>query len=260
MARTYVEFPAPRPKVGGLYPVATVVDVDDLHILMGVQAESRLCTPAREWEHKCPIEFPGDCAHADDPARQKKIADAFFLMTGDPFTVYDMIECRDKADYSDEVRASLALKEQAAVERHVIHAIDHLSVAPDPDHIPKNIVEAVAFAEESVANDYAAQGLIHMSPVGATLAVAAQVVFPSIDGGLATALGTPVVAGAGYTRIKSTEVFATGQVVLYRGPVLVQNVPSMQNGAVCEPPRSLAERTVVPLVECGIVKYTITTP
>jgi hypothetical protein len=258
MARTYVEFPAPKPKVGGLYPVATVIDVDDLHILMGVQAETRACEPAREWEHKCPIEFPGGCAHVDDPNRQKKVADAFFSMYGDPFTIYDMIDCKDKADYTAEVTASLALKEQTAVEHHVVHVLDHLSIPGDK--VPTDIVEAIALAEEAIALNYAGQGLIHMNPVTATVAVAAQVVFPSIDGNLATAFGTPVVAGAGYTRLKNGEVLTSGQVVLYRGPVITQNVPGMQNGAECAPPRSLAERTFVPLAECAVQKFTITSP
>jgi hypothetical protein len=258
MARAYVELPAPQPKIGGLYSVATVVDVDDPHILMGAHAQTDACEPAKEWEHKCPIEFPGQCSIADDPNRQKKVGHGFDTIEGDPFTVYDMIECRDKADYTAEVRASLALKEQKAVERHVMHVLNHLS---EPDALsPTSIVEAIAVAEDYLARNYEGLGLIHLTPGTAVAAVAAEAVFVGLNGGLATALGTPVVAGAGYTSAKPSEVFASGQIVLYRGPVIAQNVPGTQNGAECAPPRALAERTFVPLVECGVVKITITSP
>lgn len=258
MARAYVELPAPKPKVGGLFPVATVIDVDDPHILMGAQAQTTACEPAKEWEHKCPIEFPGACSLADDPNRQKKVGHGYMTIVGDPFTIYDMIECKDKADYSAEVRAGLALKEQKAVAAHVMHVLNHLS-APD-SMSPASVVEAVAVAEDWLARNYEGQGLIHMNAGLAVAAVAAEAVFVGLDGLLATALGTPVVADAGYHSAAPNEVFASGQIVLYRGDVLVQNVPGMQNGAECAPPRSLAERTYVPLVECGVVKITITSP
>lgn len=258
MARAYVDLPAPQPKIGGLFSVATVIDVDDPHILMGAQAETTACEPANLWDHVCPVLFPGSCGAANPAGYTKKAAHGFEVVTGDPFTVYDSIDCKDKADYTDEVRAGLILKEQKAVETHMLAL---LNAAPSGG-TPPNVMKAVAAAEDWLANMYEGLGVIHMGPHEAILAAAAQVVAPGLDGSLATVLGTPVVVGAGYAVTGSEMVYASGQVVLYRGPILAQNVPGMQGptAADCHPPRALAERTYVPLIECGAVKFTVTAP
>lgn len=258
MARAYVDLPAPERRVGGLFSVASVIDVDDPHILMGAQAQTTVCEPARLWEHVCPILFPGSCGKADPAGYKKKAAHGFELVTGDPITVYDSIECKDKADYSAEVREGLALKEQKAVETHIRALLD----ASPSGGTPKDIVEAVALAEEWLAMNYEGRGIIHMGTHEGILAAAAQVIAPALDGSLATILGTPVAVGAGYAVTGSDVVYASGQMVLYRGSVLVQNVPGMQGptAADCTPPRALAERTYVPLIECGAAKFTVTAP
>jgi hypothetical protein len=258
IARAYVDLPAPQPRLGGLFSVATVIDVDDPHILMGAQGQTTACDAAALWDHVCPVLFPGSCGKPDPAGYKKKVAHGIDVVTGDPITVYDSIDCRDKADYSAEVRAGLALKEQKAVETHVRALLD---AAPSKG-TPATIAEAVAEAEEWLATNYEGLGVIHMGPHEAVLAAAAQVIAPALDGSLATVLGTPVAAGAGYAATGSDVVYASGQMVLYRGAVFVQNVPGVQGptAADCSPPRSLAERTYVPLIECGAAKFTITAP
>jgi hypothetical protein len=258
MARAYVDLPAPRPRLGGLFSVASVIDADDPHILMGAQAMTTACEEANLWDHVCPILFPGSCGKANPANYKKKAAHGFEVVTGDPITVYDSIVCRDKADYSADVRAGLALKEQKAVEKHLRALLD----AAPSGGTPKDIVAAVGAAEAWLAANYEGVGVIHMGPQEAILAAAAQVIAPALDGSLATVLGTPVAAGAGYSVAGSDVVYASGQVVLYRGPVFVQNVPSVQGPtpADCAPPRALAERTYVPLIECGAAKFTVTAP
>jgi hypothetical protein len=259
VARAYVDLPAPEHKVGGLFSVATVIDVTDPHILMGAQALTTACEPASIWEHVCPILFPATCAGASNPSGYaKKVAHGLEVVTGDPFTVYDSIDCKDKADYTDEVRAGLALKEQKAVEKHMLALLN----AATSGGTPGNITEAVAQAEEWLGDNYEGLGVIHMGLKEAVHAAAAEVIAPALDGSLATVLGTPVVAGSGYKTAGSGVIFASGQIVLYRGPVMAQQVPGVQGPtkADCHPARALAERTYVPLIECGAAKFTITKP
>lgn len=257
MARAYVDLPAPQHKIGGLFSVASVIDVTDPHILLGAQAQTDACEPAGEWEHKCPIEYPGSCGVADSATRQKKATHGFSLVTGDPFTVYDSIDCKDKADYSAEVRAGLALKEQKAVEKHVAELLSTFPKKADAASIAAGIGEAEAW----LAENYEGLGIIHLSPYLAVMAAAAEVVAPGLDGSMATVLGTPVAVGAGYSSTATRkDIYASGQMLLYRGPVHEHTVPGMQNGTVCAPPRALAERTYVPLIECGAAKFTITAP
>jgi hypothetical protein len=263
-ARSYVEVPAPAPKVGGLYAVARVIDSADPHDLLGAEYETDACTPAQHWSAgNCGYGYPATpCNPTPNPAATNKTFHGTTLVTGDPFTVYDGIDCNlmgAPADhYEGRVRDGLALKEPKQVEAHVaglLLALDATSTAAT------SIADAVAQAEGWLAANYEGQGVIHMSRVTAALACAADVVAVGIDGTLATCQGTPIANGAGYGSVLAVgAVIASGQVTIIRGPVDVRSTPGQNVGAACEPPRALAERTFVPLIECGASRYTYTAP
>jgi hypothetical protein len=258
-ARNYVEVAAPAPKVGGLFAVANVIDSTDPHDLLGAEYQTDACTPAEHWSAgNCGYGYPATpCNPTPAVAATLKDFHGLTLVTGDPFTIYDGIDCELLGGPSDyyrgRVEASLRLKEQKAAEQHVAG----LLLASTNSLSAGDIVEAVAEAEAWLADNYAGQGVIHMNRKSATLACAAQVVGAGLDGRLATCQGTPVANGAGYGSLVG-KVVASGQVTLLRGPITVTNAPGMNVGVECSPPRALAERTYVPLIECGAAIATIT--
>lgn len=258
-ARNWVEVPAPAPKVGGLFAVANVIDSADPHDLLGAEYQTDACGFAEHWSAgNCGYGYPATaCNPNPDPAATLKDFHGLTLVTGDPFTVYDGIDCElvgaPDDHYKGRVEASLRLKEQKAAEQHVAG----LLLATTTTESAADIVAAVAEAEAWLADNYAGIGVIHMSRRAATLACAADVVSPGIDGRLATCQGTPVANGAGYGALDGV-VIASGQVTLIRGPITTASAPGMNSGEECAPPRALAERTYVPLIECGAIKVTVT--
>ena len=243
-ARRYVEVPAPAPKVGGLFPVARVIDSTDPHDLLGAEYQTDACTAAEHWSAgNCGYGYPETaCNPNPNPVATLKDFHGLSLVTGDPFTVYDGIDCNlvgaPDDHYLSRVEASLRLKEQVAVEKH----IGALLAATTSTASTDGIVDAIAMAEQWLDQNYAGLGVIHMSRYLAVAACAVQIIAPGIDGTLSTCQGTPIANGAGYAALTST-IIASGQVTLLRGPVEARVAPGMVNGTACEPPRALAERT-----------------
>ncbi len=260
-ARQYVEVPAPAPRRGGLFAVANVIDVDEPHVFLGAEYETDACTPAGLWNGNCGTGFPATPCNPDGSPMVKDFHGTS-LVVGDPFTVYDGIDCElpgAPADhYESRVRAGLALKEQKAVERWVETLIVDMAVdlAPGNGALPG---EAIGLLEGWLAENYEGAGLIHMSRVAAVWGCHHQVIGAGLDGTLATCQGTPVANGAGYVDADNYAA-ATGQITLLRGPVMVRSAPSMNVGLECVPPRVIAERTYVPLIECGAAKVKVAKP
>jgi hypothetical protein len=260
-ARRYVEVPAPAPKVGGLYAVARVIDSSDPHELLGAEYQTDACTAAEHWSAgNCGYGYPATpCNPTPNPAATLKSFHQLTVVTGDPFTVYDGIDCNllggPTDHYESRVRDALALKEQKAVEKHLSGLLAALDATATND---TSIAGVIALAEGWLADNYEGQGLLHMSRTTAALAYAAQALVANLDGTLMTPQGTPVANGAGYqTVLTKGMVIASGQVTIIRGPVDVRTAPGQNVGALCEPPRALAERTFVPLIECGASRYAV---
>lgn len=257
-ARNYVEVPAPDRKIGGALDVVRVVDATDAHSLLGAEYQTDACFSADLWLGNCG-NFPTvDCATGVTPAAEVKDFHGLSTVVGDPFTLYTGVECPSPGIPLDSYRAraegALSLKESRGVEERLTTLLAAWPNAPALG--PDRIAEAVASLEGWLEQNYAGRGLILMSRYVATLAGAAQVVAPSLDGRLATVVGTPVVLGVG----DNTTLFASGQITLLRGQVIVNAVSEMNAGDTCYPARTLAERTYVPLIECGVAKATIGTP
>jgi hypothetical protein len=256
-ARRYIEVPAPAPKVGGLFAVARVIDTTDPHDLLGAEYQTDSCLPAQHWSAgNCGYGYPESLCNPDpDPvATLKTLRGIGTLVTGDPFTVYDGIECEPIGYASEELaakaKASLLLKEAVQVEKHIEALIMAMDTDITPSGTPVDIVAAVGLLEEWLDVNYAGLGMMHMARKYATWAINANVVGAGLDGTLATIQGTPVANAAGYAPTDQI-IGATGQITLLRGPVMVNYAPPVVNGLTCEPPRVVAERTFVPLIECG---------
>jgi hypothetical protein len=248
-ARAYVTVPAPEARLGGLFPTARVIDVSG-HELLGAEYQTDACTPAEHWSAgNCGYGYPATPCNPDGTPTLKTFH-GLTDVTGDPFTIYDGIDCNllGTDDLGGRVRAALSLKEAKAVETHVLTL---LQAAGGAATSAADIVAQIAAAEDWLAENYEGQGVIHMSRGTAALACAAQAVSPGLDGTLATCQGTPIANGAGYSALGDS-VVASGQITLLRGPVEFREAPQMDNGdGTCSPPRSLAERTYVALIECG---------
>lgn len=258
-ARNYVEVAAPAPKVGGLFTAATVIDSTDPHDLLGAEYQTDACTFAEHWSAgNCGYGFPPTpCNPTPNRGPTLKEFRGLDLVTGDPFTIYDGIDCElvgaPSDHYRGRVEASLRLKEQKAAEEHVAGLLLALATTESA----ADVVEAIAEAEAWLAENYAGLGVIHMDR--RTAALAGDALEVGLDGRLSTRQGTPIANGAGYKALGGA-VVASGQVTLLRGPITATTAPGMNVGTECTPPRVLAERTYVPLIECGAIKVTVTTP
>lgn len=253
-ARAWVEVGLPAPKPNGLLDVVSVVDVDDPHLLLGAEYQTDACFGLDVWLSNCQTAnaVATKCRTADGgPTKTFRGLD---VVTGDPFTLYDGIECGSLADLDDleaRVRASLALKESPGVENYLSSYFATLT--PDHEVFAVNIVEAVAGVEEFLEANYGGVGVVLMPRAMAVLAIANDAVYR--DGGrLFTAVGTPVALGVGaaYT------IYGSGQITVLRGPVMVNRAMEQHylndlGDPACAPARVLAERTFVPLIECGVV-------
>lgn len=258
-ARMYVDLPTPERKTGGVLDAVHVIDVTG-HALLGAEAQTDACNTLNEWLSNCSTIYPPGC-EGGAPVVDVKDFDNLDLVSGDPFALYNGVRCLKPAQRVDEyearAKASLELKESRGVERYLTLLFDGLAEAEsEPVYAATDVVDAVAHLEQYLDDNYGGKGFIEMSRHTAVYACAAQIIGAGLDGRMATCGGTPVILGIG----DETTMFATGQIVLLRGPISVYSAGEMvlADGS-CAPARTLAERSYVPLIECAITKATFTT-
>lgn len=156
--------------------------------------------------------------------------------TGSPFTVYGHFRCSpvgwSVSEAQDKANADLLQSEEFTVERAFwegslgnvpnlagnVNGYGPLVLDPAGD-----ITEAVASLETYLGEVHHALGIIHMSRAAAVLALADKVI-ENKSGRLFTLLGTPVVAGSGYTGKGPGDeapefMYATGPMFVYRSDV-----------------------------------------
>lgn len=251
-ARAYVDVAAPQKRAAGILESATVVDVSDPHALLGAEYQTNLCGLAGLWSDNCDM----------SPAEGKTFG-GVTVVEGDPITVYDAVECgpvgTPYAEFEQMARDGLAFKEGYAVEA----SLREWFLAEGDSVTTGTPVAAVAGLEAWLGENYSAQGLIHMGPTTGVRARSQHAVLG--EGAEAhTAMGTPVVLGYGYQAAgaSSFSAFASGRITLLRGPVMVNTVPISFDGTgdALNAMRVVAERTYVPLVECGAAKVVVTWP
>lgn len=118
-----------------------------------------------------------------------------------------------------QVRATLLAGEQWGVERAFWERLD--AEAGTAATTAADLSEAVAQAEQRIANVYGGTGTIHLSRLNASRLPAG--LLRANSGRLSTLLGTNVVAGGGYGEddldTAPVELFVTGNPVVIRGAV-----------------------------------------
>lgn len=244
VAPVAVDAPRVAPALGGLLPVADIVDSDDPHIGFGIEYQSWLCEDGG---------YTSGCvdAPAGTPVDAPKLFGGSHVVEGVPVIVYAGIECDlFGAPYLAQARDRLAGSEDRLVAAAFYRwaALGQWNAGTAPVVFPEtitadNIVEAIAALEQYAGEAYAGMPVLHMNRHMATLGVAAQVLFPGLDGSLTTGLGTPVAASAGYP---DGVIFVTGAVHLWRTAVNTYQAPNTATNTSM----ALAERTYVLSTDC----------
>jgi hypothetical protein len=209
---------------------------------------------------------PGLCYGAIEfaPGAEKEF-DSPNTVGGDPFAVYRGIECDlfQWESYEQRAKDSLALSETRGVEEgfriSVLEGDGLADLTPTPGTAIKP-VEAFGILEEYAGNTYSGKPLIHVGRYGATY-LGKSGVIKDQEGDMVTFQQTPVVNGSGYGRgtgVPATGrfwVWMTGQVGLWRGPVISNRVPDPRYNTA----RGIAERIYVAAADCFVVGVLVTT-
>lgn len=213
----------------GLFSVLTPRTSPDAHWQGGIEWETLTCEPAGG------IGDPSCVAEPGITGLPKEFEGSGTLGEASPFTVYGTYSCSPvghTVEYAQEraVEHLLAREEARAEQALWTGDLDNGGFAPGATAVSAStltIAQAVAALEGWIATNYGSLGVIHMTRETATLAIAADVV--TVKGnGLYTALGTPVVAGAGYDGSDpdgdapdagTTNIYATPALLGYRSDV-----------------------------------------
>jgi hypothetical protein len=209
-----VEAPAVVPHPFGLFSVAEPRLTTDEHWRLGVQWQSQGCIEDY-------ITY-GQCISGGETSLTSN--SACVVKQYEPFTVYayntDAIPGHSLAEHRDQTVQRLINGEQLAAERKLW--ADMIAGADGTiDASAYTPTYALAVAEQAIAEAYPGTGIIHMSRQAATVLWENLMVS---GGRMQTLIGTPVVVGAGYDNasgnpIATSDLFATGPVILYRGDV-----------------------------------------
>lgn len=261
--RNRVEVPSAAVAVGGLLAAARVIDVTDPHDLMGAEYETDACGAPHVWERWC-IPANVDCTPSPD---QLKVFDQEMLaVEGDPFALYAGIDCdlMPAAQQVARARARFDYTERAGVDSTVYSRLEALTGTDVVDlGGPFPLPQAIGLAEAYAASVYGGVATLVVPVEMVPCACDHGVITYGMDGHLVTCQGSlvaNVVTTADLTPPPaSTTVYVTGQITLLRGPVMTINAPP---GYDCNgdptPPRALAERLYVPLIECLVGKVEVT--
>lgn len=239
---------------GGVLAVANVQDVEG-HALLGAQYETMACADARTWEEFCTT--PGTWVNCEytPPEGGLKVFDQApsWVESLDPFAVYAGVECdfQRREESEERARRALAYGERREVDKAVITAIDSVAIEITTDPADPSLGQAIGAAELYIATAYGGVATL-LIPLN-WAAIAARDNFVMIDvltGRATTALGSNVAFFVPGTEDTEGRIYATGQITLLRGPINSFSTPDQICDGEVVPPRALAERIYVPLVEC----------
>ena len=227
----------------GLFDVAQIIESSDPHAMLGGDFLSLMCGVGDTWADYCATNDP---ATVNTPTLVENLSP--------PFAVNYAVRCSPVGSGVSEsdVAVALEMREQREVEIVVRDLLIANGSNAPAGGLPAAPTVALAALEDWLDQNYAAQGIIHMGTWVATHLMGANLLHRTATGGTETVAGTPVVVGAGYNRPGQAEnyMFASGRVILVRGPREVQSVPVDTIG-VLNDSLLLAHRSYVPLIECG---------
>lgn len=262
--RKRVEAIPGRPLPHGLLgSCADIIDVTDTHELLGVEWLGLGCAPVHVWNDPCvgADESPG--------APGDKEFDRPDPEAADPITVYAGAVCSTMGWSYAEARAhaeeSLELGEQGALEEGFMAGY-LASNATDltPAEGPLSIAQGVAVLEGCLAENYGGVGTIHVPAGAAALLGCCQLVERDpATATLTTLAGNCVVIGAGYSRANlgpgavpadpgTAWLYATGPLVIRRGPVNTIPDANQSVNLRTNDRRVLVERTYVVATTCSV--------
>jgi len=184
--------------------------------------------------------------------------DGTTTVEGKPFSVYHLFTCRTVGEWDTaqaRARKALELGEHIPVELGFQQLFLNTGTDVTPGGTAVDIVDGLAILEQSVAQSYTGQAVIHMSR-GAAIRLAARYAVYRIGDHLETCLGSLVVAGAGYDTSTGPSapaataewMFGTGAVVLRRGEPIV--VEPQLDSPYTNQFSTLAERQYTASIEC----------
>lgn len=229
-----VEGIARQPLPYGLFSVLTPRSSGDDHWQNGIQWETLGCAP---------VSGIGDpqCDPAVTTGLPKNLDNgAGDLGEATPFTVYGVYTCNPVGhtlDYAQQ-RATehLLAREEARVEQALWTGdLDNGGFAAGATEAGTgmSLARAVARIDEWLAVNYGSQGVIHMTREAALLGLS-ELALTVKGNSLVTALGTPVVAGAGYPgtgpagqapAVNTTYLYGTPALSGYRSEVFPAVTP-----------------------------------
>lgn len=217
-----VEGIARQPLPYGLFSVLVPRSTDDDHWQNGIQWETLGCVPVSGiGDPQCdPDTTTGLPKNLDVGAGE--------MGEATPFTVYGSYSCTPvghTVQYAqDRANEHLLAREEARVEQALWTGdLDNGGFADGAVQAATGLglARSIAALEQWLAQNYGSQGVIHMTREAALLGLSLLVL--TVKGNtLVTALGTPVVAGAGYPGTGPTGQTPTaGSTYLFATPALL---------------------------------------
>lgn len=262
--------PLPYGILGGC---TDIIDVDDVHELLGVEWMALGCCPVRDTDWCPPAESPGDESPGAPPA--KEFCSPVHEQAA-PVTVYAGVRCSTIGWSYEEavthVRAALELGEQQAVEA----AFWRYTLAPQaidltPPEGPVSIAQGVAALEGCLAESYGGVGTLHVPAGAAALLGCCNIAHLDGQDRLRTLAGNCIVVGSGYSSANTGPdglpappgtawLYVSGPVVVRRGQIDI--IPDRSGASIdrrLNDRRVLAERTYVPATTCTVCAVLVTT-
>lgn len=239
-----IDSPPITPRPYGLFSVAPPTNGSE-RWSFGVSFKPSVgCLTADTWQDACIQGGPGG----------DKVLTPFECdpITASPFMVYVLSQSGgiDQSLAGAQASGALEAAEEHAVEDHLWYEMSAAATDLGPAVDGRT---ALAVLEANLAVGYRGQGVIHLTPYGATMMVDYLVATPS---GLVTkACGTPVVVGSGYGDRSSPtlEAIATGGLFIRRGEVSELSAWDREVNDVY----ALAEREYLVAWDCIALKVSV---
>lgn len=254
-ARWFLDVPAPPVMTGGVLSVARVIDNPPVHALMGSEYTTDACATAQEWtEDWCTM----------TPANPKVFDTGWDLVQGDPFVAYTGLECMLTTLNEAKGRAikRFDYAESRSVDKGVAAWLDANAAVDLGGPFPVN--QAIGIAEAYAATVYGGVPTL-LIPRQFVCCSTCGCIERGLDGSLSTLLGSQVAAITTPMTLPvapdaAGTMYVTGQITLLRGEVSSYSTPQqvLDDSGNFAPPRALAERIYVPLVECLTAKVQVT--
>ena len=183
------------------------------------------------------------------------------LIQGSPFTVYAGVDCPGVGMPDSEALARARRRLEYVEPRWIDYHVT-AQIAASPDKLTDGALDEMVMQAETIASQrYGGYATILMTKALAVCAFQHRLIERAGDGGLETVNGTRVGNVVENPDASTTNFYLTGQITLVKGSVIDRVTPpiTLPDGT-CMGRRALAERVIVPLIECLMYSGTATCP